>query len=241
MTEDPLVAPQLPVAVDVAGLLTSSVASAIPIVGGGVAALLNGCFRAKHEADMQDFFEKVAVRVNRLTDDREDLAQRLQEPEFIEFGMRALRVAEVSSQEEKRAWLANALVNCLRPDPTENLDRFRNLRIIDQIMPIHVLVLRFLDEPSPWLTEWGTALPKNSDTTHDRVLTQTVPGLNDETYAAALLTDLHEMELVSNAGTTDFAAMFDAGISGTEYSEPYSLPEVTARAASLLAFIRETP
>lgn len=233
MADEALVAPTLPDSIDMATMAISVAGAALPVAGGPLAEIANHCLKANHEAAMDDFTREVAARVNRLEDD-EDLRRRLSQPEFTELLIRTVRVAEATSQHEKRVWLANAVVNCLRADSVENLDRLRNLRLIDQLLPVHVHVLRFLADPVPRLTEWDTQLPSDPDAEHGFALAQAMPTLPSAEYAAAIITDLQELELVSRVSSTSYAALLD----GSQL-EPYTPPKVLPRAASFLAFIAE--
>lgn len=233
MADEPLVAPKLPDSIDMATMVISIVGAAVPVPGGSLAEVANRCLKANHEAAMDDFHSAVAERINRLADDQ-DLRQRLADPDVTEMLIRTVRVAEATSQHEKRLWLANAVVNCLRADSADNLDRLRNLRLIDQLMPVHVHVLRFLSDPEPSLIEWGTRLPTEPDSSNGSALAQAIPDMPNDVYATSVLTDLQEMELISRTSRRNYAAIFEGGA-----EEPYRLPELLPRASSLLSFIAE--
>lgn len=235
MAEEPLISPNLSDSRDMLTLVISVGSAAVPVVGGPVAEVLNRYVKANYETALEEFRREVATRLNSLTNDA-DLRERLAAPEFTEMFLRTVRIAESTSQQEKRAWLANAVVNCLRADAADNLDRLRNLRLIDQLMPVHVHLLQFLVNPESCLAKWRTRLPEDPDSTDGAALAGAVPWLPTEEYAAAIVTDLQEMELISRISSRNFADIFNDG-----EPETYSLPAVLPRAASLLEFIAEPP
>jgi hypothetical protein len=105
---------------------------------------------------MEQWRDAVAEAITDLqerVDEPLDLDALAEDPDFLDTLVAATRAAQGTSREEKLRALRNAVANSLLPSAPDDDLRLRFIRIVDEMTPPHMLVLRFLDDPRGWYDE----------------------------------------------------------------------------------------
>jgi hypothetical protein len=134
--------------------------SVVPVVGGPLQVAFEALFASplekRKEAWLQnlaDVVVELGARVDALT------PERLAEDEvFVTVVMQASQIAVRNHRVEKLQALRNAVLNSVL-SPIDEDDKFIFLRLIDQLAPAHLGLLKFLASPAEWMRVHGIQNP----------------------------------------------------------------------------------
>ncbi|NUO19429.1 hypothetical protein HUU59_08290 [bacterium] len=138
---------------DAVHTVTKAALSAIPIVGGPVQVLFESIFTAPLE-------KRKAAWLNELAGVVKELEARIDEftpdmlsnnEDFISAVMLASQIALRNHQVEKLAALRNAVFNSALPSALDFDTKMVFLRLIDDLTPTHLKILKFLRDPRSWI------------------------------------------------------------------------------------------
>lgn len=107
------------------------------------------------------FLQSVLDRIFEIVESKPEISVQsiLSNPDFAAFVMEATRVAVLTSSEEKREALRNAVLNfVVGLDPGEDLCSVF-LRAIADLTPTHIRILRILQKPKFWFRDSGIKPP----------------------------------------------------------------------------------
>lgn len=137
--------------VEVAGTaLVKGVVSAVPGVGAPIAEIIGLVTAVGFQRRMDDWYQSVVEAIEDVQDRVEDLEGLQSDPEFLDMLVATTRAAQATSREEKLVLFRNAVVNSVLPGaPDEDLKQ-RFVRIVDEMIPFHMRLLVFLDDPRGW-------------------------------------------------------------------------------------------
>lgn len=121
--------------------------------GSSLAGVLAGSVRRRQEAWNRRLREAL-IRVRDAIGE-EAFAGLARDDRFLNLLLEAHQIAARSHEEEKRAALCHAVANAGLPGapPAELQPLF--LRLVDYFSPLHLGVLRLLDDPARWLAAQG--------------------------------------------------------------------------------------
>lgn len=130
--------------------VTKALASAVPVLGGPAAEVLEILFRPTLDARKDEWLRDIATELHDLTEKMEDLSLEdlAQDPSFVTTFLSASQIAMRTHQQEKREALKNAVLNtALRNEPDEDLQAVF-LSLIDRFTGWHLRILKLLDNPT---------------------------------------------------------------------------------------------
>jgi len=137
---------------DVARDAARAAISVVPMVGGPLQVAFEALFASPIEKRKEEWLQKLAEvvvelgeRVSGLTPER--LAQ---DDVFVTVVMQTSQIALRNHQVEKLEALRNAVLNSVLSTIEED-EKFIFLRLIDQLTPVHLRTLKFLDDPKAWM------------------------------------------------------------------------------------------
>ncbi|HET7057475.1 MAG TPA: hypothetical protein VFI05_02010, partial [Nitrospiraceae bacterium] len=78
---------------------------------------------------------------------------------FVTVAMQASQMAIRNHQKEKLRALRNAVLNSALPNPPQEDEQMIFLRLVDQLTPWHLRVLRLFNDPVEWMKENGITYP----------------------------------------------------------------------------------
>ncbi|HXH93791.1 MAG TPA: hypothetical protein VNN25_19585 [Thermoanaerobaculia bacterium] len=133
---------------DAAQAITKAAVSAVPLLGGPAAELVNAVFTPMLERRRQEWMEQVAEALRTLEDKRGIPIEELKNNEvFGDTVLQATQIALRTSQDEKRAALRNAAINAALPTaPAQSLQQMF-LSFIDVFTVWHIRILKLFDAP----------------------------------------------------------------------------------------------
>ena len=173
---------------DYAAALARGVAGLVPVVGPVLAEMI-GMTIPRQRIDR---VAKLALELDRRMQEVEEclMAAKLNDEEFIDLIEEGVRQATRSLSDERRAYIANIIVNSLASDDIEHNESKHLLRILDEINDIEVIWLCSYGERS-----WGKA--KAFHETHEKILTPVVAtmGASDEVRNKAILQESYKEHL----------------------------------------------
>ena len=137
---------------DYAHAAIKGVLSAVPIAGGPLSVFFETVFSAPIDKRKEEWLLSLEQAVKNLTEkDANITVESLRDNDaFISIAMQATQIAIRNHQREKLEALKNAVINAAR---FESLDENKALiftRLIDELTPLHIKVLSFLDNPGPF-------------------------------------------------------------------------------------------
>jgi hypothetical protein len=145
---------------DVARDAARAAISVVPMVGGPLQVAFEAIFAAPIEKRKEEWLQNLAdvvvelgKRVDELTPER--LAQ---DDLFVTVVMQTSQIALRNHQVEKLEALRNAVLNSVLSTIEED-EKFVFLRLIEQLTPVHLRTLKFLDDPSAWMQRHGVQNP----------------------------------------------------------------------------------
>ena len=123
--------------------------SAIPVVGGAGAALVEAVFKSPLEQRKNRWLDSLADAIRELQDKVEELDfERLRDDEtFVTVATQASQIALRNHQQEKLDALRNAVLNSRLPNSPGEDTQLIFLELIDRLTPSHMRILALLDDP----------------------------------------------------------------------------------------------
>lgn len=117
----------------------------VPLVGPMLGDLIGKKIRKEYQENLEKWFNDLASELRRVKAQFEDIYD---EPEFIETLAAATEAARKTAHREKLEALRNAVLNSIDRDvrPEEDL-RLRFINNVDQMVPAHMQILKFYDDP----------------------------------------------------------------------------------------------
>jgi hypothetical protein len=172
----------------------------IPLVGSPIAVVLGLVMGYGYNKRMEQWRDAVAEAITDLQERMDkplDLNALAEDPDFLDTLVAATRAAQGTSREEKLRALKNAVANSLLPSAPDDDLRLRFIRIVDEMTPAHMLVLRFLDDPRGWYDEHSEVeTPNIMAGGKSSIIDPAFPTIHKE-HMTRLLGDLSRWELAS--------------------------------------------
>lgn len=151
MPDDEIRAPRSSDDGDLAHALARGFIGAIPGFGSIAAEVYGYIVVPAVQARNVEWTNTVSEAINQLRKEKGIEFETLKEnPAFIDTFMQVSRIAVATSDEEKRAYLRNALLNSALPDAPSATRRAMFLRLIDQFSSWHIRMLAFFVDPQAW-------------------------------------------------------------------------------------------
>lgn len=146
---------------DGAHLAARVILSSIPGFGGAAKELFNYVIAPPLAKRQVEWMDSIAIR---LTELEQQVADFKIEPlsnneNFISSVFYATTIAIRSHQEEKLEALRNAVLNTAITGKVEDNLSHMFLNCIDDLTPLHLLVLKYFESPTEWLKKKGTSIP----------------------------------------------------------------------------------
>lgn len=134
---------------DTAYEVARGVISAIPSVGGSLSILFENIFTSPLDKRKKEWFQSLADAIDELTNKVNTIThESLSENEiFISVAMQATQIALRNHQQEKLDALKNAVKNSASQISIDENKALMFTRIIDEMTPLHLLILKFLNNP----------------------------------------------------------------------------------------------
>jgi hypothetical protein len=127
--------------------------AAIPIVGGPLQVSFQEAAGRKLAERREKWFAGLAVRLADLEERLGDFDHLADEEVFFDAVMRATRIVDQTSRQEKIEALRNAVINSVAPGAPDADRQQLYFDLIDQLTPTHFRLLHLLDDPSGWFDE----------------------------------------------------------------------------------------
>jgi hypothetical protein len=145
---------------DVARDAARAAISVVPMVGGPLQVAFEALFASPIEKRKEEWLKKLAEVVVELGERVAELTpERLaQDDVFVTVVMQTSQIALRNHQVEKLDALRNAVLNSVLSTIEED-EMFIFLRLIEQLTPVHLRTLKFLDDPEAWMRQHGTHHP----------------------------------------------------------------------------------
>jgi hypothetical protein len=196
---------------DRAFTLAEAAVSAVPVIGGPLAVLLEAIGdpigrRREH------WFREIASAISQLQEHTELLSKPLSENEaFIDAVLHATQMALRTHQAEKLQALRNAVKNSARLGaPNENV-QLMFLRFVDELTPLHLRVLSLFEDPRKRLEDCGRALTPAAAGGIAPLIYHYIPESNGQGHLAEQIwRDLSARGLIEHVGL--FVAMTTEGV-----------------------------
>jgi len=146
---------------DYAYAVAKGIISATPVAGGSLSVLFENIFTTPLDKRKKEWFQSLANAIEELTKKFEDITpESLSKNKiFISVSMQATQIALRNHQKEKLNALKNAVKNSAISIDENKVLMFT--RIIDDMTPLHLKMLEFLNNPSTIEQELQNELPKN--------------------------------------------------------------------------------
>jgi len=146
---------------DYAYAVAKGIISATPVAGGSLSVLFENIFTTPLDKRKKEWFQSLADAIEKLTKKFEDITpESLSKNKiFISVSMQATQIALRNHQKEKLNALKNAVKNSAISIDENKVLMFT--RIIDDMTPLHLKILEFLNNPSTIEQELQNELPKN--------------------------------------------------------------------------------
>lgn len=159
-------------------------------VPGGTAAyeLITTLVVPLHEKKKREFINDLAIRLKKLEDqghiDFEELAQN---EEFNTIITKAILLAQQNHQKEKLEAFRNIVLNCTewlsKGEPIFNWSH-KFLMIVDQISPLHILLLKTFQNPAKAAREHNVNFDEMVSASNKEVFFKIYPDLKDRSALA---------------------------------------------------------
>lgn len=148
--------PPEPTGADRAHSVVRAGLSSLPVVGGAATELFMALVAPPLEKRRGEWMESVGQTLQELADVQAiDLDSLRDDPEFIDTMLQAANAALRTSQAEKRTALRNAVVNSALPGAPEMDLRSVFLRLVNDLSPTHLRIMKISNDPLPALEESG--------------------------------------------------------------------------------------
>lgn len=189
-------APKESTARQLAKATATGAVGAIPGVGSPIAAILGMVLGYGYGQRLEQWRDSVTEAIAELQDKVDQ--SKADDPEFLDTVVAATRAVAATSRQEKLDALRNAVVNTLLPSSPEDDLRLRYIRIIDEMMPEHLQLLRFLDDPRRWYDEHPELERKSyMMASKSAIIDPAFPSLS-EAKMDRLMGDLADWKIASN-------------------------------------------
>lgn len=177
----------------------AAVLSAIPVIGGSVAAGLTGSLAIADRYAQERWLLMLAQRVDELGEavglGQADIAN---DARFGAAVVKALRISRETSSQAKCKILANAACNSGSWAPNEEAVANFFMRLLERYEPEHVLILSACDDPQSFLTEHRDNVGNGQ--LHWIFANVVYAGIVEwEPLAKVVLRDLHQDNLINDA------------------------------------------
>lgn len=141
----------------------NGIISAIPVAGGSLSVLFETVFSTPLDERKKIWFQSLADAIDELTNKVENITpESLSKNKiFISVSMQATQIALRNHQKEKLTALKNAIVNSVIETSTDENKLLMFTRIIDDLTPLHIKVLIFLNNPQIIEQELQSRTSKN--------------------------------------------------------------------------------
>lgn len=203
--------------------------SAIPWVGGSIAAVFSGIFTASEQARQEAWLKKLAEAVVELQASKSiTLDEIYGDGRFHAAVAQGIRIVAETNREEMRTAIAHAVSNSGSWSGNEEVvDRFF-MKVLSRYEPEHLLALQIFDDPKEFHRVHGHKL---KDETLTWVFTQVIYKdiVEWEPLGAGVLKDLYSDGLING----DFGFGFELF--------PSSMRRTTYMGHALLDFVSNTP
>lgn len=146
---------------DVGHAVVKAIAAAVPTAGGPAAVLLETVFAPPLERRREKWFQRVADAIDELQNKIADLTpEKLSENDlFVTVALEATQIALRNHHEEKLEALKNALLHSAMPNRPDEQLQLMYLRFIDELTPLHLVVLAVLNGPAQWMEQHNVTNP----------------------------------------------------------------------------------
>lgn len=146
---------------DYAHAVAKGIISATPVAGGPLSILFENIFTTPLDKRKKEWFQSLSDAIEELTKKVEDITpESLSNNEiFISVSMQATQIALRNHQKEKLNALKNAVKNSAISIDENKVLMFT--RIIDDMTPLHLKILEFLNNTNIIEQELQNKLPKN--------------------------------------------------------------------------------
>lgn len=197
---------------EIGASIVSAGISSVPVLGGAAAELFELVLAPSLEKRRDEWLRKLGEAVEELRTRLDGFDPRALEgnEQFVSAVLAASTVAVKTHQEEKLEMLRNALVNAVLPGAPDEHEQMTFLRFVDVLTPLHVRVLRFLEDPNRWYDEAGADKPSFSMGGLGAILFPAFREFSEETLEAVLF-DLDQRRLSDAAGSLR-VGMTSAGV-----------------------------
>ncbi|QWG10969.1 hypothetical protein KMZ29_14375 [Bradyrhizobium sediminis] len=202
--------------------------SMLPVVGSPLVEMLTFVIGDPAQERRDDFMRDTFERLSKLQEDFEQVKpENLHANEqFQATFLQAIRVASTTASQDKKRMLQNAIINSAIGSMDENI-RHIFMQMIDEITPMHAVLLSFLSNPKAHPAAVAKAKSMMAGGMV-RVIEAALPDLtSDDTIFDRVSGDLGRLGL---ADTGWFKAMMSGGDSMLQ-------PRITNLGKSFLAFI----
>jgi hypothetical protein len=182
--------------------ITKGAAGLVP--GGSFAAqFVDAVWKTPYQKNMDAFLLDFARRVVALEGRVDDLGSRLQSPILVSLGIEAARSAGSTASDEKRTYLANALLNVMEDRSWDGESDLADilLRLIGELTMTHIRILELLTDPEAWGRRHGVDFRSQLQATENGrwpirgLISAAFPELSSATTGAALM-DLESRHLL---------------------------------------------
>ncbi len=130
--------------------IVKGIISAIPMAGGSLSVIFENIFTTPLDKRKKEWFQSLADAIEELTKKVDDITpESLSKNEiFISVSMQATQIALRNHQQEKLNALKNAVKNSANPISIDENKVLMFTRIIDDMTPLHLKILKFLNNPN---------------------------------------------------------------------------------------------
>lgn len=153
--------------------IAKGIISAIPVAGGSLSVLFESIFTTPLDKRKKEWFQSLADAIEELTNKVDEITpESLSENEiFISVSMQATQIALRNHQQEKLVALKNAVKNSASSISIDENQILMFTRIIDDMTPLHLKILEFLNNPNKIEQELQDKKPKNVKTYYSENIT----------------------------------------------------------------------
>ncbi|MFN2561636.1 MAG: hypothetical protein ABR571_10125 [Jatrophihabitans sp.] len=153
-------------------------AGMVPVAGSPVAVAFAMAMGWSYNKRMRQWLEELANAVTELQEESdeyltiEDLAQ---DDVFTDAVVNATRAAQATHQDEKLRALRNGVLNSVSPAAPTIDEQARVFRLVDELTPAHLRLLKFLDNPEAWFLERQISIPSYLSSSTGQIIEDGMP------------------------------------------------------------------
>lgn len=149
------VPPRRKLLTEITELVGASALNTVPIAGGPAGMLFSYAMSLPFNRRQERWFESLAQALTDVEERLDGLTFEVlaEDDGFVDTLIAATRAAAATSHEVKLGALRNAVVNAVDAEerPDEEL-RLRMIRLVDEMVPLHMELLVMLDAPRDWFS-----------------------------------------------------------------------------------------